>query len=462
MASDGLWSDRVFITWSPVSNAVEYRVYRSTQPYYETAEAISSWTSELYFDDEDAKPPTITPPVGCAGIPHVTFHEYYYWVIARNSAGLESDPQAQPDVGFVGPPPEYMYLFDQYVTEKTLPAIDPAAGERIARPDAELSLRLQSFPEDPVDPDTVWAQVRSSVVETTAACTWRQVSDADGWVVCRPGAGTTWPTGETLVMVAGANTVSGEPLGPVSTTFRVIDGVEKATGGDTLRQPSYAALDMSQIDTSAEAMDVALSSASGVIPRLVGGFGQAWRIGPCRPYETAQRVWLPIPDGVAASDLTVYYYHTAETNAGWYPAEKVNGWLVEDTYMTVDIDGTSYLGFLVSHPGIVQLGPVPTQAPLDGDTEASMFAPFTANGPATSADAPVASSAADSPHRTAPAKGLSGGVSFTFSRTDNNGYGVRQASGGIRPHSSHSEASRAKSTKSTFQSSFRSNAGWVV
>jgi hypothetical protein len=77
-------------------------------------------------------------------------------------------------------------------------------------------------------------------------------------------------------------------------------------------------------------------------------------------YEEPQRVWLPIPEGIDPARVRVYYYH-ATCNAigddkGWYPAENVEGWLVPDSYVYTQAEGAAYLGFLVRHAGIVQLG----------------------------------------------------------------------------------------------------------
>ena len=71
-------------------------------------------------------------------------------------------------------------------------------------------------------------------------------------------------------------------------------------------------------------------------------------------------MWLPVPDGADPSAVRVYYYHTTGDDQGWYPAENVQGWLVPDSYLHLRTNGTTYLGFLVRHAGIVQLG-IPTE-----------------------------------------------------------------------------------------------------
>ena len=56
------------------------------------------------------------------------------------------------------------------------------------------------------------------------------------------------------------------------------------------------------------------------------------------------------------ADTKLYSYHSDGDDKGWYPAENVEGWLVPDSDLTLEVDGTTYLGFLVRHAGIVQLG----------------------------------------------------------------------------------------------------------
>jgi hypothetical protein len=59
---------------------------------------------------------------------------------------------------------------------------------------------------------------------------------------------------------------------------------------------------------------------------------------------------------VDPGQVCVYYYHATGDDRGWYPAENVEGWQVPDSYLHLRTNGTTYLGFLVRHAGIVQLG----------------------------------------------------------------------------------------------------------
>jgi fibronectin type 3 domain-containing protein len=68
-ASDGTYTDKVYITWNSVSGATSYNVYRATSSSG-TKTKLGSTTSTSY-SDTSATPGTT----------------YYYWVTAVNSAG---------------------------------------------------------------------------------------------------------------------------------------------------------------------------------------------------------------------------------------------------------------------------------------------------------------------------------------------------------------------------------------
>jgi len=69
-ASDGSYTDKVVVTWSSVSSASYYRVYRNTTNNPSTASPQGGWRSTTYYYDTYATP----------GV------TYYYWVTAATSS----------------------------------------------------------------------------------------------------------------------------------------------------------------------------------------------------------------------------------------------------------------------------------------------------------------------------------------------------------------------------------------
>jgi|GEM_PF-1447499 len=89
-ASDGTYTNRVEITFSSVSGASQYRVFRATTQNG-SATAIGSWSSSRSVDDTSATPGQV----------------YYYEVVARtssSSSAIES-PASQRDSGYIGAAP---------------------------------------------------------------------------------------------------------------------------------------------------------------------------------------------------------------------------------------------------------------------------------------------------------------------------------------------------------------------
>ena len=117
--------------------------------------------------------------------------------------------------------------------------------------------------------------------------------------------------------------------------------------------------DAGGLDLNAESNDTAVvtvTKSEDTEETLPEGLDRPFTVGPAQVYEVPQRVWLPIPAGADPSALQLYYYHPNGSGKGWYPAENVEGWLVRDSELFVEIHGNTYLGFLVRHAGIVQVG----------------------------------------------------------------------------------------------------------
>ena len=312
-------TDGVLVSWSTVAGATEYCVYCGVTDNPSEAQPLGDgWLAgELSYLDTTAEPFT-GAFAGCsAGLSG----RYYYWVKARDQWGCESD-FSECARGYRGPAKSGVY-------QAVLPAKSLAETVQLARTDSTLCIRLRSA--DPIDPESVWGRVVSSDGETGLVY-WAPGGEGragDGWVVCVPEA--PWQLGDLIVMTAGAATISGEPLEPVTYEFSVeLDGA-KQDGFVTVVE-------------------------SDLIPALDAGVGAVYEIGPEEVYDTPQWVWLPVPAGVEAADLALYYYHTPGGDSGWYAAEDVEGWLVPESLEVIERDGATEFGFLVRHSGIVQLG----------------------------------------------------------------------------------------------------------
>lgn len=245
--------------------------------------------------------------------------------------------------------------FDRVTHEPVLPYSTAAEGVHLAQTDSVLAVRLRS--EEGIDPDSVWG------VNTESSAEWVPVRDGDYtdiWVVFRPS--DSWYLEDLMTVTAGAQKISGESIDPVTYEFQVETGEEyeaRSRETDTdLWQPRYGEdFDASNLDLDAESNDEAqITQAGEKTPELSEGIAEPLAIGPEKVYETPQRVWLPLPDGVIASEVELYYYHPNGEDRGWYPAANVEGWLVPDSHLVMTLDGIDYLGFLVRHAGIVQLG----------------------------------------------------------------------------------------------------------
>ncbi len=241
------------------------------------------------------------------------------------------------------------------IFEPVLPSAVTPEGYQAARPDSVLSIRLRGQAD--IDPNSIWSPIPGYTGDQAHA-EWMPVTEdglQDVWVVFRPE--DRWYVDDIIKLSVKAETVTGETLGPVEYAFQVKEGDEP--GGSILWQPRYGEdLEPASLDLTGESSDTAVvSMAVGTSEApLEEGLSSPFAIGPDRVYDTPRRVWLPIPLGVDPASVSLYYYHPQGPNRGWYPAEEVAGWLVPDSELQVVIEGRTYLGFLVRHAGMVQLG----------------------------------------------------------------------------------------------------------
>ena len=337
-ASDGLSLPHVIVTWDEVPNALQYQVYRSPDGSFAAADFLGEVSEPIFLDDTAA--PVEPNAFGCAG---TTTTFYNYWVTASRNC-VPSAPSA-PDVGYRGD----LLL---KVLEQAFPAKRSTDSVRIAAADSPLALRLHS--DEAIDCETVWGTVVSSgfTADTVVWAPMDQEILNDGWALYIPRH--LWTPGETITMIAGARTVSGDPVGPAACVFHVETEEEawaaSAEKGGHLWQPDPAA------GAEEGNMTVVPSAQRDAVVDLPQGVGGVYDVGPDQIFSPPRRVWLPIPEGVGTDAVVPYYHLDGDEQAGWHQAEAVQGWLVPDSYLLLEHEGIVYLGFRVRHAGTVQLG----------------------------------------------------------------------------------------------------------
>lgn len=87
-ATDGVYTDRIRVTWNPAARATHYRVYRNTSSDSGSATAVSWWQTSTTFNDTSA----------------TTGRRYYYWVrSATSSSGHNESGFSSYNSGYVLP-----------------------------------------------------------------------------------------------------------------------------------------------------------------------------------------------------------------------------------------------------------------------------------------------------------------------------------------------------------------------
>ena len=310
-------TDGVKVTWEQSEGAAAYRVYRGVVPDEDYADPITYWLEDtLSYLDSTAEPASSgVTALGCIGLP-----SYYYWIQARNEEGCAS-ALSLPGRGY-------------RAAGKSLAAKTGACEDALpyrAGPDSALCLRLRS--SEPIDLDTLWGEVAHDGGDAVPVdVRWipaESDSLTDGWAAYEPEE--AWAHGDAVTMTAGAAMLGGAPLEAVTCRFNVEGGVPLDDGLAVAVLPD------------------------GTVPPLDGGVGPAYAVGPERAYDVAQQVWLPIPEGSDARHVRSCYHIAHGPYAGWHAADEVEGFVVPDTYMLDESNGTAYLGFLVRHGGAVRL-----------------------------------------------------------------------------------------------------------
>lgn len=350
-ASDGSYTDRVRVVWSSVSGATAYKVFRTETAIPPTGDPIASVTATS-FDDLGAKAPTVSGGSGCSGASETTYYHYFYWVKAVGECDNESNLSA-PDEGWRGAAKRKAAETGDTVFAPVLPALFADAENRFALADSALFVRLRDAGQ--IEPESVWGRVSANGFESDEI-EWRPVENgdaSDGWAVYVPRQ--PWTIGDVITMTVGASTVSGKTVGPWTFTFRVMPEDPAATVG--IPQPAYAdsaALDDGETERT-ENIRV-FEAMSDVIPPVNEARSAMYEIGPDQLFAKPQRVWIPLLPETRIETSQLYYFHGGESDGQWYAAERVEGWFEPDSYLEIEVDGIRYLGFVVRHGGIVQIG----------------------------------------------------------------------------------------------------------
>ena len=182
-------------------------------------------------------------------------------------------------------------------------------------------------------------------LKTWATVEWMPVSEDnsdDVWVLFRPT--DRWTGGESISLSASASTTEGAQVDSGSYAFRPES------------RDSEAAVPLWQPQPGVHFEATNEGNATVTVTRTeADGGSRAFHVGPEQVFAPPQRIWLPLPPGVAPGEATIYYYHPGGEASGWYPAEDVAGWLVSDSALYLDIEDIAYIGFLVRHAAIVQV-----------------------------------------------------------------------------------------------------------
>ncbi len=309
-ASDGLYSDRVVLSWSPVADATEYQVYRD-------GTSISDWIAETHFDDYTASAPKVTS-TGCSR-ERTDFVTHEYHVVARNTCGSESSMEVS-DTGYRGDSATKAIPLQ---SEEIREMVFPMGG---AQANSSFALRIV-LEDDEVVPDSVWATLEGTDwIEEGGA--WHSAypgDNSDGWAVLTPSAPLT-PDTEVRLTV-GASTVNGQEIEPVTHIFTIDD---------------------------------ALDAENPLVEEAAFGFSAfsdapVYTLGPDAVFDEPVLIQLPLPAEYNLDDCKLFYYSVSSEHPGWYPAEYVKGWLASRGQVITAEDGAVYLQLEVNHGGIVQI-----------------------------------------------------------------------------------------------------------
>ncbi len=240
--------------------------------------------------------------------------------------------------------------------EPAVPVGANADGLRIAHGDTPLAIRLRN--PDGIDPSSIELPLQGDGQDGGHA-TWRPaVSGTDDiWVILEPEE--YWHEKDVVTVTVRAATTEGTPIGPVTYRFIITDTpVPSDSPAETDQQPGPA-IDHGALysESTGTAHLVPLDPFEGSV-ELSNGIGPVYAIRPDVLYDAPQRVWVPVPESLTPDDVEVFCYLQQGTGNRWCPGETVEGWLVAEStlHLNLGAEDQSYIGLLVRHPAIIQLG----------------------------------------------------------------------------------------------------------
>jgi hypothetical protein len=334
------------ITWDSVSDAVGYEVFRSRRQNFGGAELLATLDAQTlsYVVDN---------PGGGAGCARRSNDatSFVYWVVAANDCGQGEAAQAESE-------------FTEGVEELVFPTALSEFGDRVLYFDGSIAIRLQA--EMGVDVASITATTLAGEDFSSNEFTWVPVSEldsTDGWVVFTPTQ--SWLFGDLVTMTVEATTLEAESVGPIAYSFVVETEAELLARLDAPPEviPQLVpGVDYDDTEFPGETNDEVELVLSDVVDDepLPNAIGPIYAFATDQVFSEAQRVWVPVPAEFGAVNVAVHYRYAGGLTTAWFDGAAVNGWLVPESHLEVEVDveGVRYVGVLMRHTGTIQLGAI--------------------------------------------------------------------------------------------------------